>query len=155
MELSPNTKHRLTHQHNQIDSLVKDLPVHFIQKRHIPEKWSILENLAHLGRYQEIFLDRIRRVLSEEEPHFGRYVAEQDAEFESWLNLELEITLSKIREDRVEIIELISSLDEVQFNRKGVHPKFGRMNILEWTEFFLLHESHHFYTIFRLIQQFK
>jgi hypothetical protein len=37
-----------------------------------------------------------------------------------------------------------------QLALKGTHPKYGTLMITEWTEFFLLHEAHHLFTLFRL-----
>ncbi len=41
-------------------------------------------------------------------------------------------------------------LHEEQLMRIGLHPVYGPMTIEGWTEFFLLHEAHHFFTILRL-----
>ena len=41
-------------------------------------KWSAHEQLAHLARYHQVFLQRIDRILSEQAPEFPRYRAEYD-----------------------------------------------------------------------------
>jgi hypothetical protein len=56
------------------------------------------------------------------------------------------------KQGRQEIVNLIGGLTDEQMSRTGTHSKFGSMNIVEWTEFFLLHEAHHIYTIFKLIR---
>src|SRR5260370_970324 len=45
-------------------------------------KWNIHENIAHLARYQLVFIERIHKILTIEEPEFGAYKAEEDKEFE-------------------------------------------------------------------------
>jgi len=45
---------------------------------------------------------------------------------------------------------LITNLNDEELLLTGSHPKFGVMTIPGWTEFFLLHEAHHLFTIFRL-----
>jgi len=42
-------------------------------------EWAARENLAHLARYHEVFINRIRGILTEDAPHLGRYRAEEDA----------------------------------------------------------------------------
>ncbi len=148
-------KDQLLSQHHQIPYLIKGFSEVFLIKRHQPEKWSIKENIAHLGRYQEIFLNRINLILKTENPQFGRYKAEKDSDFQKWLDLNQEEILERLKRDRRKINELIFSLKNAQLQRKGTHPKFGTMDIVKWIEFFLLHESHHFYTIFRMAQEFK
>ena len=147
--------HRLQNQHFQINFLLQGLRVDFLQKRHRPNKWSIHENLAHLGRYQEVFLQRIARILKENQPQFGRYKAEQDELFEKWLQLPTPIILDKIQTHRKIIVEKLLQLKEKQTHKTGTHPKLGMLDISEWTEFFLLHEQHHFCTIFWLIHEYK
>jgi uncharacterized damage-inducible protein DinB len=121
------------------------------QRKPASGKWSALENLAHLGRYHEIFLDRVRRILNEDRPHFARYRAEDDEEWRSWSSLQARVVQSRIRELRSEVIGLVSALTEAQLKRTGFHPILGEMTILQWLEFFLLHEAHHLYAIlFRL-----
>jgi hypothetical protein len=47
-------------------------------------------------------------------------------------------------------LELITNLNDGELLLTGTHPKFGVLTIPGWTEFFLLHEAHHLFTIFRL-----
>jgi hypothetical protein len=52
--------------------------------------------------------------------------------------------------DRKAIFQLVCSIPEEKLARTGIHKKYGRLTILQWTEFFLLHEAHHIFTIFKL-----
>ena len=92
----------------------------------------------------------IDQILRNEDPFFGRYTADEDPEFESWKSLSLEILLQQIHTDRNSIYTLITNLTDATHCRTGVHKKYGRLTVLQWTEFFLLHEAHHIYTIFQL-----
>ena len=126
----------------------------FLKKRPIPEKWSIKEHLAHLGRYQEIFLGRLTVILKKETPHLERYKAENDFVFYDWCALTITEISQKAVTKRLEILQLINQLTEEQIQQIGVHPKLGRMNVEDWTRFFILHEAHHIYAIFGLKQRF-
>lgn len=53
----------------------------------IAGKWSAHEQLAHLARYHQIFLQRIDRILSEQAPEFSRYRAEDDPDWPAWTSL--------------------------------------------------------------------
>jgi hypothetical protein len=44
------------------------------------------------------------------------------------------------------------SLSEEDFERTGVHPKFGEMTLSQWLEFFLVHEAHHLYVVLQLVR---
>lgn len=121
----------------------------------IPDKWSVKENIAHLTCYQPTFLSRIKGILNENSPSFESYIPENDPEFPKFFLLSVEELITHQKEKRAEIVNLISNLSDEQLKRTGTHLKFGKMNIIEWTEFFLLHEAHHIYTIFKLIRSIR
>jgi hypothetical protein len=53
-------------------------------------KWSARENRAHIGRYHEIFLERLHRILTEQSPKFARYRAEDDPGWPEWASRPIE-----------------------------------------------------------------
>jgi hypothetical protein len=151
MKIYESLSDRLRTQHQAIENILSSLDRTHLLVRPQPGKWNILENVAHLGRYQLVFIDRITQILhSVEEPLFERYVAEEDPEFESWRNLPVEALMSQIESDRKYIYALITNLTEAAQSRVGTHRKYGKLTIVQWTEFFVLHEAHHIYTIFQL-----
>lgn len=146
---------RLQHQYQEIELLVDLLSPAFYLKRHNENKWSIHEQLCHLGRYHEIFSQRINRILEEDTPQMNRYKAEDDKDFHHWLSKNKVQVLEATKQLRSNITTQVVNLSPAAIVRKGVHPKYGKMDILEWTNFFVLHESHHIYSIFRLIAEYK
>jgi hypothetical protein len=110
-------------------------------------KWSATDNLAHLGRYHEVFAERLSRIIAEEAPEFARYRAEDDEEFAAWRAMPLDAMLERIRSLRRSLSARVESLTTEQLDRIGVHPAFGRMRLRLWIEFFLMHEGHHLYVI--------
>jgi uncharacterized damage-inducible protein DinB len=155
MVLSEVTLNRLKSQHELIQVFISGMCEAELKSRPIPDKWSVHENIAHLACYQLRVLNRTQRVLSEDNPTFENYVPEEDPEFPKFLTMTVDQLLANQKEKRSEIVNLISNLTNVQLERIGNHPKFGKMTITEWTEFFLLHEAHHIYTIFQLIRLLK
>jgi uncharacterized damage-inducible protein DinB len=106
-------------------------------------KWSARENLAHLARYQQVFLERVARIVDEHEPTFARYKAEDDPEWPSWAALPLAEVSNRLRAGRAKIIAKFGALSDEQLARVGVHARFGPLTLVQWLEFFLLHEAHH------------
>ena len=119
----------------------------------ISGKWSAREQLAHLARYHQIFLQRINRILSEQVPEFPRYRAEDDPEWPAWMSLPTPQLLVQISSMRAKLIARLRSLSEEDFARTGVHPKFGSMSLSLWLEFFLVHEAHHLYVVLQLVRK--
>jgi hypothetical protein len=67
--------------------------------------------------------------------------------------MKTQLCLKRFKETREELNEFLFSLSDEQLKRSGHHPVFGLMSINGWTEFFLLHEAQHFFTILKLAPQ--
>jgi uncharacterized damage-inducible protein DinB len=119
----------------------------------IPCKWSAREQLAHLARYHQIFLQRIDRILTEQAPEFPRYRAEDDPEWPEWKSLPTSQLLVRISSMRAKLMARLRSLTAEDFERTGVHPRFGEMSLSLWLEFFLVHEAHHLYVVLQLVRK--
>ncbi|GAB3997238.1 hypothetical protein GCM10028807_41910 [Spirosoma daeguense] len=141
---------RLAEQPHALNHLLFNLSEDQIRQRPQPDKWSIFENLAHLGRYQEVFTDRLQRIIANETPSFSRYVADEDPGFADWTQLSFPTLVDRMHLERATLNAFLSILHEEQLMCVGLHPAFGPMTVEGWTEFFLLHEAHHFFTILKL-----
>jgi len=142
---------RLQYQHETIIELIEGFTEEQLKRRVDPDKWSIFENIAHLAAYQLNFIKRLERIRKEPAPVFERYVAENDPLFPGFLERSLEGLLTEIAMDRrSRIIPVLESREEKDLLRTALHPKHGPLTMIQWTEFFLLHEAHHLFTIFKL-----
>jgi uncharacterized damage-inducible protein DinB len=125
--------------------LLEGVGVEAFLQRPVKEKWSAHENLAHLGRYHEIFLERLEKILKEDAPEFGRYRAEDDQGFLQWVALSTADVIREMRVAREHLIRRLETLSDDEFARVGVHPLYGEMTLTHWLQFFLIHEGHHLY----------
>lgn len=148
--MKPSLLSRLSAQPDALDHLLSGLTDEQLHQRPQPSTWSIAENLAHLGRYQEVFLERMQRITTQDEPRFERYAADADPGFLPWTELPFDALLERFRGERAALNAFLSILHEEHLTRTGLHPAYGPMTLEGWTEFFLLHEAHHFFTILKL-----
>jgi hypothetical protein len=155
MPLSPSISTRLQHQHEALSELTAGLTEQQLKQRINPDKWSAFENIAHLAAYQPMFLTRLERIAAEEAPSFERYVAEKDPSFPDYLNIPLRSLLDLIAGGAAQITTRLSSLSDTGLLRVAVHPRYGRLSVSQWTQFYLLHEAHHLFTIFMLTQELR
>jgi hypothetical protein len=116
-------------------------------------KWSSFENIAHLAAYQAAFLQRLKKIEIENSPLFERYVAEKDPKFYECARMNLQELRKLITTHRLLLINHISPLNESVLRRTGRHPVYGNLATSQWIEFFLLHEAHHLFTIFKLLNE--
>jgi len=134
-------------------AVLKNVPADDLNVNVVPGKWSAHEQLAHLARYHQIFLQRIDCMLTEQAPAFDRYRAEDDPEWPAWTSLPTPQLLVRISSMRAKLMARLRSLSEEDFERTGVHPKFGAMSLSLWLEFFLVHEAHHLYVVLQLVRK--
>ena len=150
MKISDSTLDRLKTQHLSLPALIAGLSKDHLELNPLPGKWSIRDNIAHLTKYQLVFIERMHTILTVHEPVFEAYRAEKDLEFPRWLGKSADLLIEELNKDRLALSGLVTKMKENELRRVGVHPKFGILTVLDWTEFFLLHEAHHLFTIFRL-----
>lgn len=124
-----------------------------LERRTPDGKWSAREQLAHLARYHEVFLERLDRMLAEPAPRFGRYRAENDPEWARWEAMPMEEVQRRFDALRADLARRVGALGDAELQRTGVHPAFGEMPVALWLEFFLAHEGHHLYVMFQRARQ--
>lgn len=155
MHISSSISTRLQYQHKSLVDIIDGLTEEQARRQVIAGKWSIFENIVHLQTYQHIFIKRIQQILEGSNPSFPRYSAEADPIFLD----NCEKTIREIMQDmlvtRKSMAGELLIFEESDYDKKGSHPLFGEMNILQWLNFFLLHEAHHLFTIFKLAAALK
>ncbi len=150
MEIYTSIKDRLNSQHLAIKELLRHLDEEFINRRPETGKWSIQENLVHIVSYHQVLLQRMDKIIKGDNPYFDRYKSDGDSNFSRLQKLNSDELLIHLEEERKKVTEFIFKLNDSELQKPGTHQKFGAMNLVEWIEFFLLHEAHHIYTIFKL-----
>lgn len=155
MPLSPSILTRLQHQYEALSELTDGLTERQLKQRINPDKWSAFGNIAHLAAYQPMFLARLERIAAEDAPSFERYVAEKDPLFPDYLNISLQSLQDLISTRATQITIRLASLDDTGLLRTGLHPRYGKLTVPQWTQFYLLHEAHHLFTIFILTQDLR
>lgn len=143
---------RLQNQFETVLTAFAARPEADLRHRPIPDKWSALEQLAHIGCYTNVFRDeRVALILRDVEPTFGRYRADDDPGFAEWVALDKAVLIRRFQTQRQQLTNFLMGLSEAELSRKAAHPLFGSLDVTGWTEFFLLHESHHLFAMFKLM----
>lgn len=125
--------------------LILKAPPEALDAHPIPEKWSARQNLAHLGRFHEVFLARLEQILAEDNPRLVSRTPENDPDLAGWMELPTLEIIRRMQALRPKILERLRGLSDAESARTGVHALFGPMNIGELLEHFLVHEGHHLY----------
>src|SRR6185295_4632863 len=103
----------------------------------VGDAWSVTQTVAHLARYHELTLDRVRAILAEETPTLAAYRAEADPEWPVWQAHLFEELMLRLHASRAALIDIVERLTPEQWARTGRHPTFGPLTLRAWLEFFL------------------
>lgn len=155
MQMPSSVSTRLQYQHKSLLDIIEGLSDEQVRRAIIPGKWSIFENIVHLETYQHTFISRVRQILENSNPHFDRYTAESDPLFHEHLGKPTREVMQSLITLRKEMSSGISSFTGQDLDKTGVHPVYGQMNLVQWLHFFLLHEAHHLFAIFKLSAELK
>jgi uncharacterized damage-inducible protein DinB len=138
---------RLNAQQQALLRLISEPRTDDLARQPSPGVWSAREHLAHLGRYHEVFRERLARMRAEDAPSVGRYRAPEDPGFAAWASLPYADIMSQLAMVRAQLLDDVTSLTAQELARMGSHPLFGEVTIADWLEFFLVHEGHHHYVL--------
>jgi uncharacterized damage-inducible protein DinB len=155
MQTPSSISTRLQYQHKSLVDIIDGLTDEQVRRQVNPGKWSIYENIVHLQTYQHVFFGRVREMLEGKNPQFDRYTAEGDPQFLDNLTKSSREIMQDLLATRKELAAGILSFQTADLQKTGVHPAYGQMNMIHWLNFFLLHEAHHLFTIFKLAAELK
>lgn len=128
---------------NLLRQAIAGMTVEQMGARPVPGRWSTREVVCHIVDFDQLYADRMKRVIAEKEPNF--FPSEPDA-FAAHLAYakrdvakELEL-LTLLREQMAVILE---SLPEEAFQRAGRHPVRGLVTLQDLLQAITDHIPHH------------
>ena len=118
--------------------------------------WTVLEVVCHLRDYQDIFAERIRRMLEEEAPEFRLY--DESARLalvidNDYANQDLRAVLDQYRARRRWLIERLSAAPESDWLREGRFAADDVVDVEMAVVHTLLHDATHTEQIARVLKR--
>jgi hypothetical protein len=114
--------------------------------------WGPVEIFCHLRDLEELFVERVERLLREDEPYMH-------AVDETLWPIEREyhaqqprIALEQFAEQRARFTALLSNLDSAAWYRRGYHAEFGEQNVLWYAEHAAEHDATHLEHLRRVLR---
>ncbi len=121
-----------------------------------PGGWNVIEILCHLRDYQEIFFERIKRILDEDNPIFRLYDADARLAMvveNDYANQDLRDVLEDYCSTRRELINCLSPLQDEQWERVGRFAMGDEVDLAMPVVHVLLHDADHIEQIGRILRQ--
>src|SRR5581483_4952223 len=105
---------------------------------HEPDSWSAQRHLAHLDdlRLHE-FLEGAPKLTPADRENRLTWETDHDA-------APINVTISRFRAHRDELVKAMSELSEAQIAARAVHPRLGHpLRLIDWAYFVAEHDDHH------------
>ncbi len=114
-----------------------------LDARPIPGRWSAREVVCHIADYEPVYADRMKRVITENEPRICGSDPDALAARLAYGSRDLEEELALIELVRKQIACILRALKPEDFQRRGIHDKRGPTTLAELVERVTGHIPHH------------
>lgn len=131
--------------------LVDEMPPDLRKRRRQPEKWSLHEHACHLAIAQELFEERLERMLAEDCPVIRPYLPHEDDDPDRLLVMDLEATLERFSAARGQLVERLRRLTPEQWKRAARHAEYARYTVYIMFRHLALHDLLHMYRMEELL----
>jgi hypothetical protein len=138
---------------SQIEELVQGLSEDALRWRPALSEWSIKEICCHLRDSFEIDGERIRHMLSEEEPFLPAYDQEALARERDYQSESMPLVLTALRAFSGGLAYLLENLGEEDWQRRGRHEERGPISVDRYAQLLADHASVHLEQIRTLRRQ--
>jgi hypothetical protein len=123
------------------------------QLRDGPDGWSVLEIMCHIRDYQDIYLERIEDMLGKDNPTFKSYDRFELIQQNDYAGQNLRAVSEGYSGTRDRFIELLNSLNDEQWERRGRYPNAGSESSVSKIALQLLaHDNDHIEQIMRVLK---
>lgn len=130
-----------------MEALLWDVDDDCLEQRSGGDEWSCADLITHMTEMERRFLDRIERMVRLDEPRIGAFDADSidAAERQSVYD-----AMDDLGELRRRTVQLLWSLDNGDWRRKGVHPYLGPLTIMQVAREMNEHDLSHLWQLRRL-----
>ena len=140
---------RLRRQAAEVRRLAAGLDETALATPTVPGKWSLKELICHFARMEDVFADRFRRLLDEEQPEIVPYSPDGDAAFTELTGRPAADVLDDYLTKREALCRRLETLPPEGWHRKGRHPEYTHYDVHFQAEYMAHHEAHHIYQMFQ------
>lgn len=122
-----------------------------LAKRPAENAWAAKEIVCHLRDTEEVFQNRFRTILAEDDPKFTPLNTDGLAVERQYLTDDVTKALEAFRTRRQANLKLLAGLTPEQVERGGLHPTRGRMTIKDFAALMASHDDTHLEQIKRAL----
>jgi hypothetical protein len=111
-----------------LEALLRDVPADVLDWKPAPERWSITEVLAHLLAIEQLYGDRAKRIVVDNNPTLARYEEPDEAQLRKKTGRKYLDEFVALRQAHYFFWHGIPSSASA---RMGIHPEMGAITLLQ------------------------
>jgi hypothetical protein len=109
--------------------------------------WGAVEHVAHLRDFDDVSLDRIDQILSEDDPELDLFDTDVRAIERNYHAQNPFETAEEFRRARSELVNRLDGLQDEEWNRTARHPDSGRITLEKLVQQLDEHDEEHFHAL--------
>lgn len=126
-----------------VSELLGGKPDAIFDKQPDPERFSLREVICHLADWEGVWLERMRRMASENNPELPSYDEGQWAIDHKYNEANAKEQIEKFVEGRKALVSFLKGLAPEQWERTGIHSQWGPISIASLATLVIGHDGYH------------
>jgi hypothetical protein len=116
-----------------------------------PGGWSVVETMCHIRDFADVSLMRAQLILTEDQPMLPNLDPLESAQQRGYAHQNLAAEFAAYLGSRKTLLALLSDVSDEQWQRRGLHAKFGSMTLLDLLVLIEWHDVNHLEQIARTL----
>ena len=137
-----------------MEALLWELDEDVLDERAPGDEWSIRDLVLHMNEMERRFVERLERIARLDEPKIEAFDGDSIEPQRGGEDLMAFELMDEFGVQRQQAVYLLWSLDEDDWERRGVHPYLGPLSILQCAREMNEHDLSHLWQLRRLCDRF-
>ena len=125
------------------ETLLRDLPADLLQWKPRPDRWSVSEVLAHLAHIEQVYSERVRRIMAENSPALQKYEQPGDSDAGAYSKGSAVEHLARFTAERRAIVAFLMSVPGSAGTRTAQHSELGAITLSQMLNEWASHDLGH------------
>ncbi|HVL39670.1 MAG TPA: DinB family protein [Fimbriimonadaceae bacterium] len=126
-----------------LSALLKTVPASALDHRSDPDRFTPREVLAHLADWEDVYRERIEKMLAEDRPVLPNYDEGAWAVERSYGSRDPGRSLAEFQSKRLALVQRLDQLDDEAWQRRGVRPEIGELTVEALVFLIVTHDAYH------------
>lgn len=140
--------------YSKVAQAVEGLSVEAVNFKPNPSSWSVKEIIVHLADTESVLIQRMKKVLAEDNPLLTAFDQDLWAERLNYAGADVSVSLELIRLQRESFLPTLRRLNPEDWQRAGIHTEAGKLTFSDIVNKAVTHLEGHIGQIERVLEAY-